>query len=189
MEKITEFLNRRVSKLQNRIEGLLSDTSLATRDFDRDLEKPVAKDESWNFEVTRDLRPLRDLCRQMPDDFEDQILSIFAALHPYFDGGLLLEHENESWQCRLRFCEGHFDRGVEAYSAHWPQLSPNGHFVLEAKTVVAECRLPLANPERTTALVLQPSPDYAFILFSRLPHLWLRDHLQDVKEIINRALG
>lgn len=181
MEKITQSLASKFTRLQRRFESILEN------DFEQKIEeseRPAA------FEVSRDLGLVRGLSLGLPDDHIDRAIVVFSRLALLFDAGVLLENNDGQWRAQALFNQGHTQLLKNSNGKLWVRL-PNMTLLSVLKTSSTQMleKLQLANldPEsKTTCLLVKVTPDFAFILFSSLADLWLKEHIENVRtELIN----
>lgn len=173
-----------ITHLQKRIESIL----------DHDLEVPneevlLAKK---NFEVLTDPRLLRGLSESLPADNTDKAVILFSRLALYFDAGVFLEADGKMWDPQAHFHRGHVSvlKGPQKKKISLPQTNLMSVLRTDAQPLLQKMNLLLLDPDqRTVCLFLRPGKDFAFLLFSSLPDLWLKDHMRSVTEAIHRGIN
>src|SRR5690606_12049398 len=96
MEKWSESLQRRLTKLEEKIESLL----------EMDTNESVGANANLPFEPIYDINLVRTLARELPEDMEDRTLILFSRLAMYFEVGVLFEKDHEAWKAQAYFHEG-----------------------------------------------------------------------------------
>lgn len=170
MQKPSEKWNLapRLQLLQKRIEDLLAQQPR--------LEPEMA------FEAAHEPALVRDLAVGLPEDPVDRAVRVFCRLALMFDAGLMLEIEKDAWAPRALFRQGvarpfRTDRPPLSL----PRLAPLQALKTSSVPLLKSLELTSLDPEgRWHAYLVQPTPEFAFILLSGLPDLWLKDHLNRV---------
>lgn len=168
MEKWTRQLTEKLDLLQKRVEALLEEEP-----------SPSAEKLSTPFEPSRDLALLRGLSVGLPEDHVDKAILVLSRLSLLYDGGLLLRNEDGAWTVRAYFAEG-WARPLKISPApiiQIPSLGPLQALQTNADDLLNRASLQISElPRGCRALLLKPTPDFAYILMSKLPDLWLKDH-------------
>lgn len=172
-----------ITHLQKRIESIL----------DHDLDTPseevlLAKK---NFEALTDPRLLRGLSESLPSDSTDKAVILFSRLALYFDAGVFLEADKNLWEPQAQFHRGHVNvlKPAQKKKISLPAVNLMSVLRTDAKPLLQKMNLlELDADNRTACLFLRPGADFAFLLFSSLPDLWLKDHIRCVTEAISRGM-
>lgn len=172
-----------ITHLQKRLESIL----------DNDHEQPNAEVvlAKKNFEALTDPRLLRGLAESLPHDSADKAVILFSRLALYFDAGVFLELDGSLWEPQAHFHKGQVGvlKPHQKKQISLPQVELMTILRTDAKPVLAKLHLQnLDHDQKTICLLLRPAQDYAFLLFSSLPDLWLRDHTKHVVEAIHHGL-
>ncbi len=173
-----------ITHLQKRIESIL----------DHDLETPseevlLAKK---NFEVLTDRRLLRGLAESLPNDNTDKAVILFSRLALYFDAGVFLEADKGYWEPQAQFHRGQVGvlKPPQKKKISLPKSDLMSVLRTDAKPLLQKMDLKnLDSENRTACLFIRPGTDFAFLLFSSLPDLWLKDHIRAVTEAIQRGIN
>lgn len=173
-----------ITHLQKRIESIL----------DHDLEVPgedvlLAKK---NFETLTDPRLLRGLSESLPNDNTDKAVILFSRLALYFDAGVFLEADKNLWEPQAHFHRGHVSvlKTPQKKKISLPKVDLMSVLRTDAKPVLEKMNLQnLDGENKTVCLFLRPGADFAFLLFSSLPDLWLKEHIRGVTEAIQRGMN
>lgn len=158
----------RLQRLQKRLEDLLA-------------QQPRLEPETA-FEATHEPALVRDLAVGLPDDPVDRSIRVFCRLALMFDAGLMLERDGDGWVPQALFRQG-LARPfrTERPALNLPRLAPLQALRTSSAPLLQALDLTALDPEaRWHAYLVQPTPEFAFLLFSGLPDLWLKDHLNRV---------
>lgn len=175
MEKLTRNLVSHLDRLQKRVESLLEE------------EGTASAHESAPFEPTRDSGLMRGIPVGLPDDHIDRAIVVFSRMAMFYDGGVLLENHDGRWLARAIFQEGHARplRQSKPVIFPLPQLGPLQILKTPATAVIRRLDLKgFSFRADTEAFLVKPTPDFAYILFSRWPDLWLKEHLAGTVKIL-----
>jgi hypothetical protein len=172
-----------ITHLQKRIESIL--------DHDIDVPSEDVLQAKKNFEALTDPRLLRGLSESLPADNTDRAVILFSRLAMYFDAGVFLESDRNMWEPQALFHRGHVSvlKPVQKRKISLPQANLMNVLRTETKPLLQKMNLLELDVEgRTVCLFLRPGTDFAFLLFSSLPDLWLKDHIRAVTEAIHRGI-
>lgn len=173
-----------ITDLQKRIESIL--------DNDHDLPSEEALLAKKNFEALTDPRLLRGLAESLPQDSTDKAVILFSRLALYFDAGVFLEADGKMWEPQAQFHRGQISvlKAAQKKPLSLPQVDLMSVLRTNAEPVLKKLNLQKLDPEnKTQCLFLRPGQDFAFLLFSSLPDLWLKDHIKLVTDAIHRGLN
>lgn len=173
-----------ITHLQKRIESIL--------DQDLELHDESVLQAKINFEALTDPRLLRGLSESLPQDTADRAVILFSRLALYFDAGIFLEADADLWEPQAHFHRGHIEvlKAPQKKSISLPKVDLMSVLRTATKPVLQKLNLVNLDPDdKTICLFLRPGPDYAFLLFSSLPDLWLKEHIRVVTESIQRGIN
>jgi hypothetical protein len=181
MEKLSQAIASKFSSLQRRFESILEN------DFDHKVEE---SDRVAAFEPSRDLSLVRGLSLGLPDDHIDRAIVAFSRLAMLFDAGVLLENVDGQWRAQASFHKGHtqlLKNNNGKNSIQLPQMNMLTVLKTSSSQMLQKLQLSQLDPQnRTTCLLVKVTPDFAFMLFSSLADLWLKEHIEHVRtELIN----
>ncbi len=182
MEKWSQGLQRRLTKLEQKIESVLI----------MDLQNN-AQNAKTLFEPHHESQLIRTLSRELPEDLEDRTIILFSRLAIFFDVGILLEKENKNWKAQAFFEEGRMnpliDQAMEVKGG--PQLSPLQIVKAPAIPFLKQLGIDqkIRNPEDLTAFFLRPHDHVSFLLMTRLAGPWLKNHMNEVHQEILKAFA
>ena len=173
-----------ITHLQKRIESIL--------DHDLDVPNEEVLLAKRNFEALTDPRLLRGLSESLPTDNTDKAVILFSRLALYFDAGVFLEADAGKWEPQAHFHRGHVSvlKSSQKKKISLPQTNLMSVLRTEASPLLEKMNLQnLDSENRTVCLFIRPGNDFAFLLFSSLPDLWLKDHIRAVTEAIHRGIN
>ncbi|MBX2988971.1 MAG: GTP cyclohydrolase [Bdellovibrionaceae bacterium] len=180
MDKLTRSLSQGFNRFQKRIESLLE-------------TEEAAPPSSVRFEVSRDPALVRDLPLGLPEDHLDRAIVLFSRLAGLYDAGVLLENHDGLWRPQAFFRDGQARPLRRDPMPSLPLPDPGPLTALQAPTEALLRRLGLAELDeknRRRAFLIKPVPDFAYLLLSDLPDLWLKDHLErTVKSLADGFAG
>ncbi len=180
MERLSQSIASKLNQLQRRFESLLEE------DLDKKNEE-IKMDAS--FEASREIALVRGISLGLPDNHVDRAIIVFSRLALLFDIGVLLENHDGIWRAQAQFDKGQ-SRLIKLHQqtqVHLPPMTLLSVLKTGSREMLEKLGLTGLDPqERTSCLLLRVSPDFAFILFSKLPDIWLKDHIENVrKEVLN----
>ncbi len=171
-----------LTHFQKRIESILDIEIDAQNDDILNLKK--------NFEVATDPRTLEGLSEGLPEDHSDRAVILFSRISLFFDAGIFLELDQQSWEPQAQF---HFGQIKPLKNPSKTKISlPNIPLMTVLKTntqpILEKLNLQTLDPQgKTVCLFIKPAPDFSFLLFSSLPELWLKEHTRLVTEAIQKG--
>jgi len=172
-----------ITHLQKRIESIL--------DHDDEVPNEEILLAKKNFEALTDPRLLRGLAESLPTDSTDKAVILFSRLALYFDAGVFLEIDKNLWEPQAHFHRGQVNvlKGAQKKKISLPKTDLMAVLKTDAKPVLQKLNLKILDPEqKTICLFIRPGADFAFLLFSSLPDLWLKEHIRLVTEAIHRGI-
>ncbi len=184
MEKFSEFLSDRASRLEKHLEKWLS------QDANMLSTEPSPKTQ-LAYEAQTDTSYLEKLSHDLPEEELDRVVIVFSRLSIYFEAGLLFEKAAIDWLSRFRFEKGEFRLTELPTYLQIPDIKSMQVLKTSPKPILAEVQLSknIERPEDLTVLLMRPTEEYCFLLFSRLPDLWLKEHMQKISHHINLSLA
>lgn len=184
MEKFAKDLNKTIHQQINKISKSLE------RFLDQDLDQNFAEIERQQglFEALRDSNALMGISEGLPSDHLMRVACVFAKLSIFFQAGVLLENNDNIWKAQAEFFKGHTRSIQISPRPTIPIPSMNCLTVVRApsRPVLKKLNLSRLDPQnKSQALLIKPTHDFAFLLFSDLPEIWLAEHT----ETLVRSLG
>lgn len=179
MEKLSQTLVSKLTKVQRRLESVL----------DNDFENKVEEQERQRatFEASRDLSLIRGISQGLPEDHVDRAIIVFSRLALHFDAGVLLENNDGQWRAQASFLKGSTQliKNNSKAVISIPSAALMSVLKTDASTMLGKLKLENLNPEgKASCLLIKVSPDFAFLLLSNMPDLWLKDHVENIRRAL-----
>lgn len=179
MEKLSQSLVSKLTKVQRRIEAVL----------DNDFENKVEEQERQQgaFEASRDISLVRGLSQALPEDHIDRAIVVFSRLALLFDGGVLLENNDGQWRAQASFYKGatQLVKNNNKAVISIPQAPLMSVLKTDSRSMLEKLQMSsLDARNEASCLLVKVSPDFAFLLLSNLPDLWLKDHVENVRRAL-----
>jgi hypothetical protein len=169
-----EILRDTWGELSIRLENLLQEN------WDSSTKSSSRQTLQQKFELQVNFEGLEDLSASLPSDHIEKVVSVFKRLHPYFQFGLLLENHDRKFSPVAFFKEGHLQVASGAFHDIKLQLPPNQHLQVlttPASVFVKKFKLNWDSEGKCKAYLVRPTSDFAYILFSPVPDLWMQDQM------------
>lgn len=151
--------------------------------------KKTEKQKTKPFESSQDPSLIKGLSYGLPEDHTDKLVVVFSKLSLFFDAGIYLENTDHQWRSVAYFHEGQvFSLNSEqCHTLKVPHTSLFSVLACKSNSVLKSLHLEKLDPEnKSQCLLVKPTNDCAYLLFSKLPDLWLKSHIEKViKEIQN----
>jgi hypothetical protein len=205
MEKITQTFATKLSFFQNRLQSFLENDSHAKHEEHEQLRK--------NFEASQDPSLIRGISQGLPDDHIDRAIIIFSRLAMFFDSGVLLENNDGKWKAQAFFHHGiteliknskapanslasqtpaaqqTLQKSLEyAQVVNIPKVSLMTVLKTDSASMLKKLNLLHLDPNnKTSCLLIKVTPDFSFLLFSKLPDLWLKDHTENIRRALTNG--
>ena len=182
MDKWSHGLQRRLTKLEEKLESLLV----------MDLEPQKNKPE-FRFEPSYDTKIIRTLARELPEDSDDRTIIMFARLSIFFEIGILFEKESRSWKAQAFFKDGKI-QGLTASTLEvkgGPEISPLQIVKAPALPFLKQLKIDsqTIDPDDLTAFLMRPHGHVGFLLMTRLVGPWLKVHMDEIHQEILKAFA
>jgi hypothetical protein len=150
--------------------------------------KPVRSQSlQQKFELQINFKDLEKLSFGLPDDHIEKVVAVFKRLNPYFQFGLLLENSDQKFSPVAFFNEGATQVASGPFHELKLTLPTTKHLqILTApgSVFVKKLKLNWDAEEKCKAYLVRVTSDFAFVLFSPVPDLWMHDQMsQFVKEL------
>jgi hypothetical protein len=177
MEKISQSIVSKLTHIQKRLESVLDN------EFENINHREI-EETRQNFEANRDPSVVRGLAQALPDDHIDRAVVMFSRLAMCFESGVLLENHDGQWKAQAYFHKGITELFKTAHKTVLPMPVASCLTVLKTRShpLLQKLNLEHLDPEkRTQALMIKVTHDYAFVLFSVLPDIWLKDHADNIR--------
>ncbi len=178
MEKLSQSLVSKITKMQRRMEAILEN------DFDKKLDETEV---ALNFEPSMDLQLIKGLSLGLPEDHIDKAIVTFSRLALLFDSGVLLENQDGKWKPQAYFEKGlsHLLKADNRPLVSLPTMNMFDVLKTNAAPLLEKFQLQnFSNIDRLTSLLIKVSPDYCYVLNSALPEIWLKDHIENIRKAL-----
>lgn len=176
-----EILRETWGDLSKKLENILQES------WDREIRPSKGQSLQQKFELQVSFQGLENLSVGLPNEHVERVVAVFKRLNPYFQFGLLLENKDQKFSPVAFFNEGQVQVASAAFHALHLSLPSTKHLqVLTTPGSVFVKKLKLNwDPEnKCRAYLVRPTSDFAYILFSPVPDLWMQDEMgQFVKEL------
>lgn len=146
----------------------------------QEYHDPVIIPLQKQFELQVDFSSLNQQLENLPEDHIEKVVSTFKKLHHYFESGILLENTYQTYNAIAFFNKGHVRVAGEDFHKNKIKLPTTKHLqVLSTSSRVFTQKLGLNwDPEKKCkAYLIKPTPDFAFVLFSPVPDLWMQNEI------------
>ncbi len=176
-----EILRETWGDLSQKLENILQENG--------DFENKPVKSQSLQqkFELQVKFHGLDKLSIGLPIDHIEKVVAVFKRLNPYFQFGLLLENRDQKFSPVAFFNEGHVQVASGAFHALKLSLPTTQHLQIlttPGSVFVKKLQLNWDPENKCKAYLVRPTSDFAYILFSPVPDLWMQDEMaQLVKEL------
>jgi len=155
--------------ISSKIENLLLETSDS-------VVTPLQR----HYELQVDFSSIAQALQGAPSDHVERVVFAFRQMHSYFESGLLMENQDQSYSTVAYFHRGHVHvAGDEFHQVKMKLPATRGHQILVTKSDVFMRKLKLGwDPDRRCrAYLVRPTADFAFVLFSPVPDLWMQNEI------------
>lgn len=127
----------------------------------------------------------------LPSDHIDRTIVLFSRVSLIFQSGVLFENQDGEWKPQAFFHKGHVSTLKDMQKnikIKLPQIQPLSVFKTQSEPLLKKLNLQYLDPNNLTqCLMLQPSSDFAFLIFSEMPDLWLKDLSEKVNVALQRS--
>ncbi len=181
-----EILKETWSELSQKLEGLLQESP--------ELEKKTTDPHTLQqkFELQVNFEGLERLSQNLPSDPIEKIGMVFKKLHPYFQYGLLLEKRESKFNPVALFHEGHLRVASGSFHEMKLSLPPTQHLQVlstPARIFVNKFKLNWDPEGKCQAYLMRPTSDFAYILFSPVPDLWMQDQMANLMKEMGKIFS
>ncbi|MBO9668872.1 MAG: GTP cyclohydrolase [Bdellovibrio sp.] len=179
MDRLSQALVSKISTFQKRLQSFLEN------DFDPNSEEHERVQKE--FEASRDESLVRGLSQGLPEDHIDRAIVAFSRLAMLFEAGILLENNDGVWVAQASFHKGVTElfKGATKTTLSIPSTNMMSWLKTDAASVLRKTNLTHLDPEnKTSCLLIKITPDFAVLLFSTLPDIWLKDHSENVRRAL-----
>jgi hypothetical protein len=166
-----------------------------SKNLEKLLQEPVesvAIPLQKKFELQVDFSHLEQQLSQLPKDHIEKIFTTFQKLNLHFVSGLLFETRDGESSVVALFNQGQIRvASDELHGSKMKLPNTNGFEVLMAPSQVFMKKMKLSwDPEnRMRAFLIRPSADFAFVLFSPVPDLWMQSEIPKLVNLFKRIFS
>lgn len=143
------------------------------------------------FKSCTDESYLSALSIGLPTDHIDRTIVLFSRIALIYQSGVLFENTDGEWKAQAYFHKGHVSTLKDKQKnikIKLPQIQPLSVFKTQSEPLLKKLNLTHLDPyNHTQCLMLQPSSDFAFLIFSEMPDLWLKDLTEKVNVALQRS--
>lgn len=176
-----EILRETWGDLSRKLENILQES------WDNEAKPSKGQTLQQRFELQVNFQGLESLSVGLPSDHVEKVVAVFKRLNPYFQFGLLLENNDQKFSPVAFFNEGSVQVASGTFHELKLSLPTTKHLqILTTPGSVFMTKLKLNwDPEgKCKAYLIKPTSDFAYILFSPVPDLWMQDQMEGlVKEL------
>jgi hypothetical protein len=178
------ILLRPFSKIQTRLQSLLDQPIHSDHAVQTPAQKEISK-----FVPTTDLTHFPDVLRSLPKNSSQVFELLFSRLSLYFEAGLYLERPNGEPGPLLpksAFYKGEaVVIGKETPLIQLPKVGFQKVVKFNPHSILSPLNLErLCDEDHGQGLAFSVTEDDLFLLFSELPDLWLRSHIETIHHLI-----
>jgi hypothetical protein len=169
-----EILRETWGDLSLKLENILQES------WDQEARPAKGQTFQQKFELQVNFHGIESISIGLPTDHIEKVVAVFKRTCPYFQFGLLLENRDQKFSPVAFFNEGSAQVASGAFHDLKLSLPTTNHLqVLTTPGSVFVKKLKLSwDPEnKCKAYLVRPTADFAFILFSPVPDLWMQDHM------------
>lgn len=142
---------------------------------------------SQNFELNPDNSYLENLSYVYNNTVEKNNLpSLFSQLSPYFEIGFLLEKQDRSHTTTHMFAYGNLiDLKKKSTTLSLPNSTVFTVLKTSAPAILKKMNMNFLNPQnKLNAFVISVSPQYSFLVFTKLADPWLKLRLESLQSTL-----
>jgi hypothetical protein len=177
----TQILKLNWKEFAKHLEALLQDTT-------GQISIPLQK----QFELQVDFSSLDQQLSLAPDEHIEKVLFVFKKMNLYFESGLLLENNDQSYSVVSLFQKGHIRVAADDFHNQKIKLPKTQNFeVLTTSSQIFMKKLNLNwDPQnKLRAFLIQPTADFSFVLFSPVPDLWMQSEIPKLTKAMKRLFS
>lgn len=180
-----EILRETWGELSQKLENILQENWAheTTAETKRALSQSFQK----KFELQVDFQDLENLSLSLPTDHIEKVVAVFKQLCPYFQFGLLLENKDQQFSPVAFFNEGRVQVASGTFHDFKLSLPPLKHLqtlTTSGQIFMKKLKLNWDPENKCRAYLIRPTSDFAYILFSPVPDLWMQEQMiKLVKEL------
>lgn len=177
MEKWRNDIVQKFNRLEEKLEALLAVDHAETN--------------STPFDPCLDIKWIRTLSRELPEDIDDRTLIFFTRLSLFFEVGVFFQGPPHDLKGALAFMKGQYLQitGQNVVLTGVPFLNPMDLLKTPALPFLKQLKIQdhFEKPEDLSAFLLSPCESVYFVLVTRLVGPWLKLHMDEIHEQVLKA--
>lgn len=145
-----------------------------------------------HFELQVDFSSLDHQLTNVPAEHVEKVFYVFKKMNLYFESGLLLENSDQNFSVVSLFQKGHIRVATDDFHDKKIKLPKTQNFeVLTTSSQIFMKKLNLNwDPNnKLRAFLVQPTPDFSFVLFSPVPDLWMQTEIPKLVKTMKRIFS
>ncbi len=169
-----EILRETWGELSQKLENILQEN------WDQEAKPSKGQTLQQKFELQVNFNDLSSLIIGLPEDHIEKVVAVFKRLNPYFQFGLLLENRDQKFSPVAFFNEGNVQVASGAFHELKLSFPTTKHLQIlttPGSVFVKKLKLNWDPENKCKAYLLRPTADFAYILFSPVPDLWMQDQM------------
>lgn len=163
-----------------RFKDTWSDLSKHIESLLQESVDPVVIPLQKQFELHVDFSSLSQQLKSLPTDHVEKVLTVFKKMNLYFISGLLLENKDGQSSVVSLFNKGQIRVAGDELHQHKIKLPPTRGFEVlttPSQVFMKKLKLNWDTEQRMRAFLIRPSGDFAYVLFSPVPDLWMENEI------------
>lgn len=132
------------------------------------------------FELQVDFSNMSHDLMKAPDEHVERVVYAFKQMHKFFEAGLLLENHDQTYSTVAFFHKGRIQVAGEEFHQIKLKLPPTRDkqvLATSSQVFMNKLKLNWDMENKCKAYLIRPTPDFAFILFSPVPDLWMQNEI------------
>lgn len=157
-----------------------SDFSSKLENLLMEQQDPVVVPLQRQYELQIDFSTMGKDLSSTPKDHVEKVVYVFKKMHRYFEAGLLLENNDQNYSTVAFFHKGRIQVAGEEFHKIKMKLPPTKPFQVlttSSQAFMKKFNLNWDPDQRCKAYLFRPTADFAFILFSPVPDLWMQNEI------------
>lgn len=162
-------------------------------DLSKNLERllqephdPVIIPLQKKFELQVDFSSLDQQLSKLPSDHIEKVFMTFQKMNLYFVSGLLFETRDGTSSVVALFNQGQIrvaNDDLHGFKMKLPNTNGFDVLIAPSQVFMKKMKLSWDLENRMRAFLIRPSSDFAFVLFSPVPDLWMQS---EIPKLINQ---
>lgn len=180
------FWRQTWSELSQKLENLLADN------WSPEDQGSTSRTLQDHFELQVNFHGIESLSVRLPDDHIEKVVAVFKRLHVYFQYGLLLENRDQKFSPVALFEEGRLQVASGVFHEMKINLPSTQNLQVmrtPASLFIKKLKLNWDSQNKCQAYLIRPTQDFAFILLSPVPDLWMQDQMVLLVKELNKIFN